>query len=333
MRKALLLLVVALVAGARPAAAAPAPAGVQITDATGCPSATELHDSLEARLPGVVREPGGELPLIGLRVSPEAAPGAGLRLELIDANGAVVLERALRQAGTSRTDDATCAALADTVALIVARFLREIGYQGPPARTPPAPAPAAALATPPPPPAVEPPPWNGFVGLGAAGRVGFGGSAPPPRAEAALTLGVSKGHAALVVTGGLAAQVTTPIAGTGARGQFHLREYPVRLLGGARFELAGGALIAGAALAANVLSFDSEGVPGAVTQQAVEWAGEGACQYGRLLLGPVGLRVAAAAGLVAAPRDFDVGGGAPVYGTPRVYLRLELGLGVAFGKF
>jgi hypothetical protein len=77
----------------------------------------------EASTPGVLKltvTGGGPVPL---------------RVELTDQGGEARLYRSLTVAERSRAPD--CPALADTVALIVERFLRDLGYEAPPSPPPP----------------------------------------------------------------------------------------------------------------------------------------------------------------------------------------------------
>jgi hypothetical protein len=131
----------------------------------GCPSPKRVSVALAARLPGTVL-PLGQPPRTGalrLAVGPDA--GGATRVDLTDHGGGVLLRRVLPVARGAAGD---CAALAETVALIVERYWREVGYDAPPLAPPP---PPPALPPPPPPPPVvdespaPPPPPRIYVPL------------------------------------------------------------------------------------------------------------------------------------------------------------------------
>jgi hypothetical protein len=107
---------------------------ISTSDSVLCPEAALVAEALTARMPNIIA--AGEITsrtaVLGLTLS-QGGPTA-VRLRLRDRNGAVVLERLLdttapgggRPPGRVAAD---CAALADTVALIVERYLRQIGYR------------------------------------------------------------------------------------------------------------------------------------------------------------------------------------------------------------
>lgn len=101
----------------------------------GCPSPRQTTEALMAHIPAVVvpADDAGTPGVLKLTVS-----GGGpipLRIELTDQGGEARLYRSLTVAERSRAPD--CPALADTVALIVERFLRDLGYEAPPSPPPP----------------------------------------------------------------------------------------------------------------------------------------------------------------------------------------------------
>ena len=122
----------------------------------GCPSPKQVSVALAARLPATV-SPLGQAPRPGaVRLTVGGDAGGATRLDLADQGGAVLLRRTLPVARGAAAD---CAALAETVALIVERYWREVGYDAPPLTTavppPPPPTPAPVLpivedSTPPP---------------------------------------------------------------------------------------------------------------------------------------------------------------------------------------
>jgi hypothetical protein len=100
-----------------------------------CPTPRQITDALMARIPAVVM-PSYEASTPGvLRLAVSGGSGATpLRIDLTDQGGEARLHRNLTLAERSRGGD--CAALADTVALIVERFLHDLGYEAPPLPTP-----------------------------------------------------------------------------------------------------------------------------------------------------------------------------------------------------
>ncbi len=151
--------------------------------ADACPTQDQLAEALDARMPGVVsrgpREPGATSLRLGLALAPDGVT----RVTVTDATGALRLERDLDlpKSGSPREPHeraGPCGAIAETVALIVERYMRHIGYHEPPplALVEPPPAPA--------PPAVPPPP----PGPGRAGRFGVGFAVRPPLGAASWRL-------------------------------------------------------------------------------------------------------------------------------------------------
>ncbi len=160
--------------------------------AGGCPGRAEVTGALESRLPGVTRGRGGSGPSrYRLEVS-HAAGEAEAPLRLKSLAGGVVLERRLPVEARARPAE-LCQALAEAAALVVVRYLRDLGYRpepeppppdeprpeaagARPSTTAPAPAPATtpAAGSPPAatPPAGSPPERNGSAG--AADTAGHG---------------------------------------------------------------------------------------------------------------------------------------------------------------
>jgi hypothetical protein len=105
----------------------------------GCPSRAEVAAALEARLPGTTRAPRGPRPSMHYRLDLQE-DGPAARLHLRDGAGTSRLERRLSMpapAGRGPARAESCRALAEAAALMVARYLREIGYRSPtPVRAP-----------------------------------------------------------------------------------------------------------------------------------------------------------------------------------------------------
>jgi len=101
----------------------------------GCPSPRQLTEALMAHIPAVVVSADEASTPGVLRLTVTGGGPVPLRVELTDQGGEARLYRSLTVAERSRAPD--CPALADTVALIVERFLRDLGYEAPPSPPPP----------------------------------------------------------------------------------------------------------------------------------------------------------------------------------------------------
>ena len=119
---------------------------VSVAPEQACPAPRQVTEALSARLPGVVL-PFGQAARPGMVRLGVTVDATGIRIDLADPDGAPLLHRALPARGPTE-----CAALADTIALIIERYWREVGYDAPPLQAPAAPTPPA------PPPPVPPPP-------------------------------------------------------------------------------------------------------------------------------------------------------------------------------
>src|SRR5437763_13460177 len=87
----------------------------------GCPARAQIVAALEARLPGVTNQ-GAEARRLELARGPE---GSSLRLY---AGAVVEVERQLTLDERVSSSREGCEALAEAAALVVVRYLREIGY-------------------------------------------------------------------------------------------------------------------------------------------------------------------------------------------------------------
>jgi hypothetical protein len=147
----------------------------------GCPSPRQVTEALAARLPSAVVPVGQTIGPSALRLAVSGDASSVTRVELTDSAGEVLLRRTLSAADRARPGD--CLALAETIALIVERYWREVGYDVPPLpppRPPPEPEPApsperarpAEVVRAPEPPRPPPSgPWWGLAGS-VAGRAG-----------------------------------------------------------------------------------------------------------------------------------------------------------------
>jgi hypothetical protein len=146
----------------------------------GCPSPHQITDALMARIPAVVVS-GSEASNPGvLKLAVSGGSGSDpLLIEMTDQGGEARLYRNLTVAERGRGD---CAALAETVALIVDRFLHDLGYEAPTTLPPPLPGPDANLSRGPPPVASGASrfdlfaggSWRGATGEDSDFELGFG---------------------------------------------------------------------------------------------------------------------------------------------------------------
>ena len=98
----------------------------------GCPSPRQLTDALETHLPGIVAPLGQPIAPTTLRLAVTTDPNGETRLDLSDGGGEPLLRRQLPVTARGRGGD--CPALAESVALIVERYWREIGSDVRPVR-------------------------------------------------------------------------------------------------------------------------------------------------------------------------------------------------------
>jgi hypothetical protein len=191
----------------------------------GCPSPRQVTEALSARVPGAIAAAGtsGGPGTLHLAVSSVAA--GGIRLQITDASGEPILVRVLPPA---RGHAADCPALAETVALIVERYLHEIGYEAPPLPPPPErPPPVAATA--PVVPSVATPAVNAWqIGLTADGRAGnVGGSDGAGGLSATFERTGGRFPFGLRVGAAFAARQSLQVQGTGDHGALY--RLPFRL--------------------------------------------------------------------------------------------------------
>jgi len=187
----------------------------------GCPSPHQITDALMARIPAVVvsGSEGSNPGVLKLAVS----GGSGsdpLRIEMTDQGGEARLYRNLVVAEHSRGD---CTALAETVALIVDRFLHDLGYEAPPTLPAPLPGPDANLTRGPPPAASSGGRFDLFAGGSWRGastdesdfELGFGAGfergVVGRRLAATLTVGTSATRSATAMNGSIATLHRMPI--------------------------------------------------------------------------------------------------------------------------
>lgn len=281
----------------------------------GCPARGQVVAALEARLPGVTAVPGRVLELEG----PQQAPVLRLRA----AGGALEVERQLALDGRGPSPEG-CEALAETAALVVARYLREIGYRPPAAAAVAAPPPASSVRDRPTAPEVVLLDSDGFGYLGVAGgaRVAGGGAT---RGEVLIGAALHVRYLAIELASGVSSQTVVAVPSVPQPAALRLRSFPVRLALGVPFAVGGGTLVTTAGLSADVLTFAADGLVDARSGTRLEPAAELAVGYllSRRLFG----RVTLAGGVTLGGRDFDAGSAQPVFRTPSTYLRLQVEVG------
>lgn len=309
-----------------------------------CPTEPQLTSALEAQMPGVAPRgaaPGGAR---ALRLTLTQATPVAITVALTDAQGALVLERVLDVSGHPRPSrsaertPAACAALADTVALIVERYLREIGYRPNPAPNPAASPPAVAVVPSSPPDARAPAPVRYFVGVGSRVAAPFSGAAADARGAtflADLTAQVHLRRIAFSLAVGLGQVTSSSAVPQRQGGTLQTTPMPLRL--GAALPLAAGpgVLLPGVAAGADVLWIATSGIagdhPGVVIEPVVEAGAAYLLPLGRRFYG----KLAASAVLNLQPHDFALTDrpDAPYLSrTARGYARAGIELGVAFGN-
>ena len=237
------------------AAAEPAPSearshvvAVKPTATTGCPAPADVEAALRPLLrPGaLVAFDAAAPPPDMLLVSLEPTGATGSRMRLTDRQGKAVLERALVVAEGEGNKD--CAALADTAALIVERYLIQLDYK------------------PPPPAAVEAPPPPGRWDLSAASMWLPGASGVSPLEIGGRVGRQLGGHRRFVLA--LGARVggeTDPLPrGSAYRGSARQRRVPVDLGLWWRTGLGALELQAGSGVGLDITRITSEGDPGMV---------------------------------------------------------------------
>ena len=306
-----------------------------------CPSQDQLAEALDAHLPGIVARPGRDSSATVLRLAFTLSPEGVARVAMTDATGALRLERELdlpkSEGGPSHPggrERSACAAVADTVALIVERYLRHVGYREPP--------PPALVAPPPPPPPPAPPPPSTPRRADQAARLGVGISARPPwrapwRVEPGLAAAVRYRHleVALSAAFGLPGQQSLPSAD--GPGTLKLTTYPARLAVGWALPLGARLSLVPAVVAGlDVVRAETQGIDKTRRSAAVEPTLEAGATALVALTRRIWIDAHAFEGLDVRPEEFEITGASGqltnAFMTPRVYTRIGVDFGVFLGK-
>jgi hypothetical protein len=318
-----------------------------------CPSQDLVAESLAARMPGVVARPGHEPGPNTLRLGLTVGDDGVAHVTMTDSTGALRLERDLElPKGSGATGGANggpgahprpaphdrsggCAALADTIALIVERYMRHIGYHEPPP-------PVLVQPAPPPPPPVAPPPPE-EAGPGVRLGVGFAARLPvnaPWRFEPELLAAVSLGPLELSLSAGFGLPREQPVPATApaTSGTFTWMTVPVRASAGWALPV-GRRLVVAPALGAGVdlVLASTSGIGATRRSSALEPVLEGGVSATLQLTRRVWIGLRAFQGIDLRPEEFVVStGGNPaeqrLFMTPRAYTRLGLDFGISLGK-
>jgi hypothetical protein len=299
-----------------------------------CPTRADVVAAISARFPGAAAETSAP---DSRRLTLQRIGATSMFIvRLRDARGTLELERVLKiDLQPSAKPGEECAALAEAAALVVVRYLREIGYRPPPPPPPPPPAPTAppaptvVTAAAPPTPS---PPWAtiGLLGAAGGGRIGLGTGSGVARAEALLGFEVQIARLSFLLGAGASTLEVAPVAGSSS-GRLDLRAYPLRLAIGLPVGFLGGVLVPAVGASVDILSFRASGLVDARRGERIEPAAEIGASY-RVAWRGLFARALVSGGVTAGARDFDAGGGAPVFRTPDGYLRAGVELGVVLWK-
>jgi hypothetical protein len=299
-----------------------------------CPAPARLAAALDALMPGLVTAPPAALPLSlanGAHLAVATTVEGDVRVDLVDAQGEVVLHRVLPAPPRGHAQD--CGALAETIALIVDRYLHDIGYEAPPL---PPPEPKPAPPEPPPPEAppttivtapAPPPEPRSLWRLGLSGAVrrgdvaGFDGAGE-------LALGLEPAREGARWGARLSAGYAVPAAVRWLDKSATLRRIPLRLGLYRSFPAGPGRIEPGLGGGADLYVVSASG-PGTASGTHAAPFGDLSLGYALTLAGPLYARLLSRVAL-AVPYTFKTLEDAQVWGTPRVFGEVGVELGFAF---
>lgn len=317
----------------------------------GCPSPRQVNDALAAHLPAMVLPLGHATGPTTLHLAVTTDAAGAMRLDLTDPEGGPLLHRWL-PATEHNGHGADCVALAETAALIVERFWREVGYDvaiepPPPPPTPPPPepvakpenksaAPSAGTAVevdaPPAPPSPPLPPPRTWLGVAGGERLGDGGTR---EATVSLALAVERElwnhRIGLRLSAG--ADRGTTYSWTAASNVIDhatLREVPLRMGVYLSLPLGPGQIEPGAGVDLDVISASLNDPSGTHNRLSAGPGGDAALAWSLRFRTNLYFRLLAAAGLEVPYHFVTTDNQSPFWSTPRVYLDLGLELGFWF---
>jgi hypothetical protein len=274
-----------------------------------CPSSQQIGEAIEARLPGVLVPPEQSALPEALLLTTSLDPATGAQsFSLVDRQQQVKLRRELPLPTSSGPQE--CPALAETVALMVERYLQDLGYH----------------PEPPPPPPPERRRWDLFGG--ATWRPGTGGlAAYELRMGVGRVLG-ARGRAGLTLAVGVEGASQQEWRGASGR----LRRYPAELRLAWRTAIGKTSLELGPFAGLQLLVLNSHSQDDAATDlRLVPTAGLGAGLRIPLGRAPF-VRVVAALGVALLRYDFvnPPPDRTVAFGTERVWGKMGLEAGFSF---
>jgi hypothetical protein len=329
---------------------------VSVSPEQTCPAPRQITDALAARLPGVVLPPGQPVKPGMLRLTVATDSNGAIRIDLGDPDGAPLLHRVL----AVTRGPGECSALADTTALIIERYWREVGYDAPPLAPPTPPPSPPPPSPPPPPPAPAPPPpaaaveaavaaaqtprdddatGSPFRWSAAAAIAGRAGNAGARDASAQVAFGF-EGRVGIRLSGGVSNGATAAL-GTG---QVDFRRFPLRLGGYWPIRIGIGQLEPGLGFDLDLISFTIRNDSGTTALQSPSFCSGSLCRsagadlalgWSYVSMHHVYVRALARLG-VGVSYDFvsrtgsPPTNGDPIWRTPGTYLEVAVESGVWF---
>jgi hypothetical protein len=265
---------------------------VSVSPDQTCPAPRQITDALAARLPGVVLPQGQPVKAGMLRLTVVTDSNGAIRIDLADPDGAPLLHRVL----AVTRGPSECAALADTTALIIERYWREVGYDAPPLAPPaappsPPPTPPPPQAPPPPAPLPHPPaaalhttvaptrtrdgdasaaPLRWFTAAAIAARTGNAGARD---ASAQIALGF-EGRVGIRLSGGVSNGTTAALDA----GQVDFRRFPLRIGGYVPIRVGIGQLEPGLGFDLDLISFTIRNDSGTTALQSPSFCSGSLCR-------------------------------------------------------
>jgi hypothetical protein len=310
-----------------------------------CPTQSQIADALEGHMPGSLARVGRELGPNVLHLGLAISPTGTARVTLTDATGGLRLERDLElpkppppvasaatPSSPAHEHPADCTALAETLALIVERYMRHIGYHEPP--------PPALVPPPEPPPPPAPPPAprrepRAPFGLGLSVRPPWAAST---RVEPEISVDVRLGRLSLAASAAYALPRVDAVPMTSGAGTFTFQSLATRvavgwvLLLGAR-----GSVVPAIGGGVDVIQAKTQGIGVTRHSSALEPTVEAGASATWLVTRHFWLGAHAFGGFDLRPEEFYVTTPASptpliLAMTPRAYVRASVDFGIYLGK-